>query len=221
MIMVIAPLALGALAWPALASAKSADASSCPTSGGTPFATQLTNGTIKLGNNTVNNLTASGCGLETTAADGSLSATITKDNATFNDFNLTVSGFTVPVHTTALGDFTGPVTKNADGSVDVALTGQVQVSPTVLGSTCDIGPITLTLTTKTSGALTGSPFVGTPPAPLSGKLVAGDFAVPAAQPSSTCSSFVASQINNAVPLPQQPGGSTLTYDASLTVSATG
>jgi hypothetical protein len=162
--------------------------------------------------------TASACGLVTFDPAQGLLSTIARDNLTFQPFILRIGPLGVPTQVTPVSDFHGTVAGNPDGTTSITLTGSLTATSTLLGLKCTIGPFTPTLTTGTSGELSGTPLVGQLPGPLTGKVVANDFAVPAAQASARCPGVVARLINLLVGLPQAPGGSSLTADVSLTTS---
>lgn len=212
---IVLALLLGML-WMPSASAQTAP---CPTTGGIPFSSKLSNGTVKIGRLArASGTTASACGLVTFDPAVGLVSTIAKDNLTFDPFRLRVGLLSVPTQITAVTDFHGTVAGNPDGTTSITLTGSVTATSNVLGFRCTIGPFTPTLTTGTSGSLTGSPLVGQLPGPLTGKLVANDFTVPAARASRGCPGLIAGAVNLLVGLPQPAGGSSLTSDVSLTTS---
>jgi hypothetical protein len=194
-----------------------AAAAPCPTTGGTPITSQLGNGTLRIGPVArASGTTASGCGL-LIFDDQGLRTVLPKDNLTFDPFRLKVGILSVPTTVTAASDFAGPVVLLPNNAVDASLAGSVTSSANILGFRCTIGPFSPTLTTGTSGSLTGSPFVGQPDGSLGGKLVANDFAVPAVRPSARCPAPIAALVNLTTHLPQRAGGSSITYDASLRV----
>jgi hypothetical protein len=192
-------------------------AAPCPTTGGTPISSQLSNGTLKIGPVArASGTSASGCGL-LIIDDQGIRTVLPKDNLTFNPFTLHVGILSVPTTVTAVSDFAGPVELLPNNQVGASLTGSVTSTASILGFKCTIGPFTPTLTTGTSGALTGTPFTGQPDGSLGGKLVANDFAVPAVRPSARCPLPIAALVNLTTHLPQKAGGSSITYDASLRV----
>jgi hypothetical protein len=196
------------------ASPASAQAAACPTTGGTPLTTQLSNGTLKVGPvANASGTSASGCGLLLFDAQG-FHTLIPQANLSFDPFQLHVGLLTVPATVSAASDFAGPVTIGTAG-IDTSLSGSVTSTASLLGFRCTIGPFSPTLTTGTSGALTGTPFTAQPDGSLAGKLVANDFAVPAVRPSLRCPALVAGLVNLITHLPQGAGGSSITFDASL------
>jgi hypothetical protein len=212
---VVLPLAV--LAGLLVAAPPAAAAAPCPTTGGTPITSQLSNGTLRIGPVArASGTSASGCGL-LILDDQGLRTVLPKDNLTFNPFTLRVGLLSVPTTVTAASDFAGPVELLPDNQVGASLTGSVTSTASILGFKCTIGPFTPTLTTGTSGALTGTPFTGQPDGSLGGKLVANDFAVPAVRPSVRCPAPIAALVNLTTHLPQRAGGSSITYDASLRV----
>jgi hypothetical protein len=203
----------------ASAASKATSAAPCPTSGGIPFSSTLSNGTVTIGKHAkATGTSGSACGLVTFDPNVGLVSTIAQDNISFNPFILHVGILAVPTQMTAVSDFHGTVSGNPDGTTNITLTGSVNATSSILGFKCTIGPITPTLTTGTSGSLTGQPLVGQLPGPLTGKLVANDFAVPKATASRSCPKLIAALVNLTVGLPQPPGGSSLTADVSLTTS---
>ncbi|HEX6674303.1 MAG TPA: hypothetical protein VF486_04670 [Actinomycetes bacterium] len=194
-----------------------ASAAACPTTGGTPITSQLSNGTLKIGPVArASGTSGSGCGL-LIIDDQGIRTVLPKDNLTFDPFTLHVGILSVPTTVTAVSDFGGPVELLPNNQVGASLTGSVTSTASILGFKCTIGPFTPTLTTGTSGALTGTPFTGQPDGSLGGKLVANDFAVPAVRPSARCPLPIAALVNLTTHLPQKAGGSSITYDASLRV----
>jgi hypothetical protein len=189
----------------------------CPTTGGTPITSQLSNGSLRIGPIArASGTTASGCGL-LILDDQGLRTVIPRENLTFDPFRLRVGLLTVPTTVTAVTDFGGPVTLLPDNQIGATLGGSVTSTANLLGFRCTIGPFTPNLTTGTSGALTGTPFTGQPDGSLGGRLVAGDFAVPAVRPSSRCPGPIAALVNRITHLPQPAGSSSITFDASLRV----
>jgi hypothetical protein len=213
--MLLMPAASAATTWAAAAAA----AAPCPTTGGIPFSSQLSNGTVRIGRIArASGTSATACGLVTADASGALVSTIARDNLSFAPFSLRIGLLSVPTQVTPVSDFHGTVAGNPDGTTSITLTGSLTATSRILGFSCTIGPFTPTLTTGTSGSLSGSPLVGQLPGPLTGKLVANDFAVPAARSSARCPGLIARLVNLTVGLPQPAGGSSLTADVSLTTS---
>jgi hypothetical protein len=199
--------------------AATAAAAPCPTTGGIPFSSQLSNGTVRIGRLArASGTTATACGLVTADASGALVSTVARDNLAFAPFSLRIGLLSVPTQVTPVSDFHGTVAGNPDGTTSITLTGSLTATSRILGFSCTIGPFTPTLTTGTSGSLSGAPLVGQLPGPLTGKLVSNDFAVPAARSSARCPSLIARLVNLTVGLPQPVGGSSLTADVSLTTS---
>lgn len=207
-------------ATPGAASAQQSAA--CPTNG-IPFTSQLTNGNVKIGRmDPATGVSAAACGVVDFTPDLKLLATVPKENLTFEPFEVPI-GITgllsIPVQITAVSDFTGPVTFAADG-IHIALSGQVVADVRVLLSTCRLGPFTTSLTTDTSGALTGAPFFGTNPADLAGRLVGNDDAVPGAGHNLRCPLLISALLNSIAGLPAAAGQSSITFDATLQLSPT-
>jgi hypothetical protein len=218
-VLVLALLALATTLLAPLSASAATSAAPCPTSGGIPFSSTLSNGTVTIGKHArASGTSGSACGLVTFDPNVGLVSTIAQDNITFNPFILHLGLLSIPTQVTAVSDFHGTVAGNPDGTTSITLTGSVTATSSILGFKCAIGPFTPTLTTGTSGSLSGTPLVGQLPGPLTGKLVANDFAVPKAAASATCPKLIAALVNVTVGLPQPPGGSSLTSDVSLTTS---
>jgi hypothetical protein len=201
------------------AKASAAAAAPCPTTGGIPFSSQLSNGNVRIGKLArASGTTGSACGLVTFDPNQGLVSTIARDNLSFDPFQLRIGLLSVPTQINPASDFHGTISGNPDGTTNITLTGSVTATSRVLGFSCTIGPFTPTLTTGTSGSLSGTPLVGQLPGPLTGKLVANDFAVPAAQASSRCPRAIAKLVNLIVGLPLPAGRSSITSDVSLTTS---
>lgn len=130
-----------------------------------------------------------------------------------------------PLHTT-FGNLMATVSKTPapNGGLDVVVTGSTSASidatpsldgsgnPTVantLGTDCPLTIPGIPLTTLASGALVGQPVTG----PFHGGValaVANNFAIPAAQASSSCPPALAFTVNKLLSLPAPPGRASLT-----------
>jgi hypothetical protein len=189
----------------------------CPTEG-IPFTSQLTNGSVRIGQlDPATGASATACGVVDFTPELTLLATIPRENLTFAPISVPIALFgllSVPVRISPVTDFTGPVTFAADG-VHIALSGQVVAHVQVLLSTCTLGPFRAALTTDRSGALTGSPFTGADPANLAGRLVGNEDPVPAANPTWRCPLPVSALLNAITGLPAPAGESAITFDATL------
>ena len=186
----------------------------CPTVAPGPFrftfTSELTNGTIDLnGKGTATGASASVCGT-IAPSGGQLVATVPQANISFSPVTVNIFGF-LPVQTQVVpvGDQVG--TASLGGGINVTLSGPVVAETNLLGFRCDVGPFTPTLTTGTSGALTGTPFSGNP---STGALVSNDFDVPRIAPSRTCPRIVAFFSNLALGLPAPAGASSIAFDAT-------
>jgi len=216
---VLAVLALAAMLLAPVSASAATSAAPCPTAGGIPFSSTLSNGTVTIGKHAhASGTSGSACGLVTFDPNVGLISTVAQDNITFNPFTLHLGLLAIPTRVTAVSDFHGTVAGNPDGTTSITLTGSVTATSKILGFSCSIGPFTPTLTTGSSGSLTGTPLVGQLPGPLTGKLVANAFAVPKATASASCPKLIAALVNLTVGLPQPAGGSSLTSDVSLTTS---
>jgi hypothetical protein len=209
---VLAVLTLVAVA-AVVAPSTAAVAAECPAGG---FTSTLSNGQVKIGNlDPATGATATACGLVAFQPDGSLRATIARDNLSFARLSVPIALFDVDVQITPASDFSGPVTLAADG-IHLTLSGQVVATVRVLLNTCTIGPFTSTLTTGTSGSLTGRPFNGPSQNELTGRLVGNEDPVPAAGHSLLrCPLLISGVLNAITGLPSPAGESFTTFDASL------
>jgi hypothetical protein len=185
----------------------------CPT-GALAFTTDLSNGTLQIGalaKSTGNS--AHACGSIAATSSG-LQATVLQSNITFAPGSTTVLILRLPTTTQALGNLSGPASIASDGT-HVALTGPVQATANLLGAQCVIGPITPTLTTDKSGALTGKPFVADSTGAMHGKVVANNFTVPAIKATRSCPFLIAGLTNAILGLPLRAGQSSISFDATL------
>lgn len=216
---VLVALAVALLTTVTLTGAAPAGASTpCPTVTPGPlrftFTAQFTNGTVDMnGKAKVTGASGAACGT-IVPSGGKLVATVPAANMSFGDAEAVIFGLVpVPVTMVPLTDFTGTGSFGTTG-IHTTLSGSVSATTNLLGFRCSIGPITPTLTTGTSGALTGSPFVKG-----AGKLVANDFAIPAIASSATCPKLVAYFANLLLGLPAKPGASSMTFDATQVLTA--
>jgi hypothetical protein len=193
-----------------------AAAAECPAGG---FTSTLSNGQVKIGNlDPATGATATACGLVAFQPDGSIRATIAKDNLSFDRLSVPIALFDVDVQITPASDFSGPVTLAADG-IHLTLSGQVVATVRVLLNTCTIGPFTSTLTTDTSGSLVGRPFNGPSQNELTGKLVGNQDPVPAAGHNLLrCPLPISALLNTITGLPAPAGKSFTTFDATLNLA---
>ncbi len=126
----------------------------------------------------------------------------------------------LPTTFSANSAITGTATLGASG-INATLTSSLSTTAQVGPFSCTIGPIVASLTTGSSGSLTGTPFTGALTGEESGVLVANDFAVPAVQATSSCPGLVAGLVNVLAGLPLAPGASSLTFHAALVNGLTG
>lgn len=124
-------------------------------------------------------------------------------------------GVGLPATFTATSALVGTAQLQDNGSITSTISASLETTAQVGPFSCTIGPITAQLTTATSGDLTGTPITGPLGGVQSGVLVAGDFAVPAVQPSATCPGLVAVLTNALAGLPLAPGASSLRFDTTL------
>jgi len=191
----------------------------CPTIAPGPFrytfTSTFTNGVIDInGRAKVTGATGAACGT-IQLKQGKIVATVPAANMSFAPAKAKIFGLVnVPIGMTPLSDFTGTGALKADGS-HVTLSGTVRGETSILGFTCGVGPFTPTLTTDTSGALTGVPFKGKPGV---GKVVAGDFVIPTISVTPKCPKLIAYLGSIALGFPAAAGKSTLTFDATQTLA---
>ncbi|MPQ99212.1 hypothetical protein GB931_15055 [Modestobacter sp. I12A-02628] len=192
-----------------------APAPACPTAGGIPFSSTLSNGSFQIGRlATVSGASATACGVVTGSDFAALTSVVKKENVFFAPTTTKVTFLGLPTTVTPLGDLTGPASL-VNGVTNVTLRGKVQVTTTILGSKCSF-PLDLSLTTGTSGKLTGTPLVGGgTDGLLRGKVVANDFSVPKFQPSWACNVLLTSSSNLLLGLPLAPGASSISFDIAL------
>jgi hypothetical protein len=190
------------------------------------IAMTLANGTLDIDGASLDvgftGLSATGSG--TVAANGSINITALSF-APFN-FELLASGgpgtgipgTALPVATLpwtgTIAPETGVLTVSGQMSVNVAV-------PLLGAASCPMGPLNLTLTTGTSGALTGIAYN---PATDTAKVVANNFAIPAMvfSPANAgaCPQSVVDLFNQGLPFPIPPGNAKMTFDVALSDSAT-
>ncbi len=109
----------------------------------------------------------------------------------------------------------------ANGGLNINFTAPVTASISVpeAGVTCMLGPVSASLTTQTSGTLTGAPITGS----LTGATATGvgnAFTVPAATPSTDCPADLLPSLNTLAGLPAPPGVATFTAPFTLATSLT-
>jgi hypothetical protein len=153
-----------------------------------------------------------GTGTGTIAADGAIN--LLQANLTFAPFNITVASVIPAVVTIQpTTDWTGNLDPGTGvltivGGLTAHLADPSGGTP-FLGTDCPVGPLSLHLTTGTSGAATGTPYsTGTG----MGKVVDNTFGIPATpDPNPTCTGATLLNVN--APLPLAPGLSTTTLTA--------
>ncbi len=199
---------------PAVAATTPSAAASCPT-GALAFTSTLSNGTFAIGKSASSSgASGTACG-SIISLNGGLGSSISKSNLSFAPSTTKVLILDVPTTVTPTSDMVGPTVLNSDGTIDVSLAGTVDVVTDVLGSKCTL-PLSLSLTTGKSGALTGTPLTADATTGLdNGKLVDGDFTVPKIKPSKTCNPLIAALTNGLLGLPLKAGASTISFDLAL------
>lgn len=197
------------------ASATTSTTPACPTTGGIPLTSTLSNGVTHIGKNaTIMGSTAKACGILGFDANGNSQARIPAKNVQFAPTTTKILGLVdAPTTFRATSALTGPARITPSG-VKTTLTGYVVATASVLGSSCDI-PLKVTLTTGTSGTLTGVPLKVGSDSVFRGTVVSNSFAVPAIKPTATCNALAAAASNTAIGLPLPGGASTITYDVAL------
>lgn len=187
---------------------------------GIATASALTGGTATIGSHiSASGITGVATGTLTPGAGGTFDVVLPQANVQILPGTATLSlgilKLGLPTTFTANSDITGTASLGAGGTIDATLTSSLSTTAQVGPFACTIGPITATLTTGTSGSLTGTPFTGSLTGVESGVLVANDFAVPAVQATPSCPGLVASLVNVLAGLPLAPGASSLTFHATL------
>lgn len=216
-------LAAGALATASLAfvgtSGAGASATSCAVpEDGLGFHATFKNGTLKLGSATATGLAADACGFIVANPDGTLVSTVQPGDIAFTPVSVKILFLSLPSTVTVNAPLSGPVQIGpAFDSADISLTANLSAAASLLGFKCTIGPLTPTLTTGTSGSLTGTTFTGDLTSGFSGKVVANSFAVPAIKSSSSCPGLIAGLSNLLVGLPAKPGKASIQMEGSITV----
>ena len=199
-----------------------ADATNCasskPTTGVvvSSFHAKFSNGSMKLGSATASGLSAQACGW-IHFKNGVLVSTVNATDISFPSVSVKVLFLSLPATVTVNAPLEGPVTfANNLTTANIKLGANLTASAKLLGFSCAIGPLTPTLTTGTSGSLTGVPFTGSLGKGFSGKVVANDFAVPAISSSSSCPKLIASLAGLLVGLPASAGKASISMDGSIT-----
>ncbi len=197
-----------------------ADPTSCekPEGAFTTFTASFSNGTMQLASATATGLSAEACGSVALVPGQGFVSTVQPDNIAFGQVSVKLSFLRLPATVTVNEPIVGPV-KIARGfvSADVTLPASITASTRLLGFECGIGPITPSLTTGASGALTGTTFTGSLAEGYTGRVVANDFAVPAIQPSSRCPWLIAKLSNLLVGLPADPGEASIEMDGTMKI----
>ncbi len=200
-------------------SSSSSTTSSCPAggNGNIAFTGTLSNTTAKFGSAaTVSGLSGTLCGL---LDFSTATATIQPSNFTFSSATTTLLGFLrLPTTTSVVAPATATLKGNSTGT---AYSTSMQLSMTATVSLlglfkCTVGPFNPTMTTGTSGSVSGAPLTGNILKNLTGTLAAGDFSVPAIQASPSCPGLIAGLSNLIMGLPLKAGQSSITSTVSLT-----
>ncbi|MDA8281363.1 MAG: hypothetical protein M0Z63_13270 [Actinomycetota bacterium] len=200
-------------------SSSTSSSNTCPTASGASlaFAGTLSNGVAKFGSAaSVTGLTGTMCGLVNV---GTLTATVQPANFVFAPTTTKLLGFlNLPTTITVGAPATAVLAPGkASGTYDTSMKLTLSANVDLLGLFhCTVGPMTPTVTTGTSGTVSGTPLTGSLLTKLTGTMAAGDFAVPAIQSSSTCPGIIAGISNLIMGLPLAAGKSTITTAVSLT-----
>lgn len=217
---VLSGLAVAAtvLATAPAASAAPATTSGCPrtSAAGSAVRSTLSNGTARLGDRaTITGSSATACGLLQIRKDGKLALVIQPRNVQFAPVVTRVGLLSLPTTLKATSVLTGPLAFTPKGQT-ATLKGSVLATADIQGQKCAI-PLKVTLTTGTSGPVSGSFFQFDSAGVSRGRLAAGTFAVPAIAPSPSCNLLVAGLSNVLLGLPLAAGQSSIVYDASLKI----
>jgi hypothetical protein len=94
------------------------------------------------------------------------------------------------------------------GELEINGSFLISLSITILGATCDVGPLAANLSTSNAG---GSPLTGDP---ATGVVTAINFTVPAVAVTDTCDAAAAGAINSTLGLPTSTSNITMTLVAS-------
>lgn len=206
-----------ALASPAGAAGSTSSGMSCPATQGLSiaFSGTLSNTNAKFGSAaTVSGVSGSLCGtLDLTTS----TATIQPNNFVFNPTSTKLYGFlSLPTTLAVTAPTTATLSPTATGAYNTSMSVSMLATASILGLfTCNIGPITPTMTTGQSGSVSGTPLTGSVLTQLKGTLAAGDFSVPKITPSSQCPSFIAGIADLLMGLPLAPGKSTITSTVTM------
>jgi hypothetical protein len=193
---------------------------------GVPIASQITGGSLTIGSVVkTTGLSATICGLldfpkltSTIPAQACNASTEATGCITYGDATTTIDGLVDLPTTFTPGPTSVAVSKTAapDGGLQLTITAQVTTHVHIarFGVDCAVGPITVTLTTQTSGPLTGAPVTG-PLTLASAKIVGATFAVPGAVASFTCPEQLIPATNGLVGLPAAAGVAQFTAPLTL------
>lgn len=212
-------LALASLLVPFVSvSPASASATTCaePAGATTTFHAAFTHGTMSLGGATSHDLSAKACGA-VIGKIGAMVLTIQPGNIAFPAASVKFLFIRVPSTITVNAPLSGPFKPGSGlSTAEVKLKANLSASVKLLGFSCDIGPLTPTLTTGKSGSLHGTTFTGSMKKGYTGKVVANDFAAPAIHSSKTCPWLIATLANTLVGLPLAPGKASISMKGSIT-----
>ncbi len=183
---------------------------------GVPIASEITGGTLDIGTVVkTTGLSATICGLLrfpqlTASIPGQVCNAATEAAGCFSYGQATTSidGLVDLPTTISPGPATVTVlhTTAPDGGLEIDIAAQVTTHVHIarFGVDCSVGPIDLTLTTATSGPLSGAPVTG-PLYDATAKIVSAAFAVPGANASLTCPAGLVPATDQLVGLPAAPG----------------
>lgn len=178
------------------------------------FHASFSNGNLSLGSAKATGLTSTACG-SIQIVGGQFISTVQPADISFPPANVKLLFLSLPSTITVNAPLSGPAVIAPDFSkADMSLTASLTASAKLLGFTCQIGPLTPTLTTGKSGTMTGRTFVNSGDG-FSGTVVANNFAVPAIKKSSTCPWLIATLSNVLVGLPAAPGKASISLDGNI------
>lgn len=197
----------------------SSSSTSCPAptagQGEIGFSGTLSNVDVKIGSsNSISGMSGTLCG---TLNTNTFAYTIPASTFVLGSSTDEFWGFLpFPTTETVNGASTGTLTANSNGTFSTTMQASITAVTDILwGFPCNIGPLTPTFTTGTSGSLTGTALTGSLVTQLQGSLVAANFGVPEIQSSSSCPSIIAGLGNLLSGFPLSAGSSTITASVDL------
>jgi len=183
---------------------------------GVALATRISGGVLRLGRSTITTgLDATVCGLlrfpqltATIPGQACTPATEPTGCISFGEASTAIDGLVDLPTTFSAGTTTVSVshTAAADGGLVVTISTTVTTHVLIarFGVDCSVGPIAVSLTTSTSGPLSGSAVTG-PLTDATARIVGASFAVPGATASTTCPSGLIPATDGLVGLPAPAG----------------